>query len=142
MTGAVAALGDTLFPSSSLAEGLRADASPTAHLLIRLRVFHPLLAMLAGLYLSLMVWRVGRERPDVLDSRWTRWVPGLVLLQLALGVTNLVLLAPLSLQLGHLLVADLLWIALVRFSADALAAPPLVSPDPSGARAPRHVIHR
>jgi len=123
MTGAVAALGDTLFPSSSLAEGLRADASPTAHLLVRLRVFHPVLAVLTGLYLSVMVWRVGRSRPGVLESRWTRLVPGTVLAQFGVGLTNLLLLAPVGLQLAHLLVADLLWIVMVRFAADALANP-------------------
>ena len=46
MTGAVTALGDTLFPAGSLAEGLRQDFSPTAHLLLRLRVLHPTLAVL------------------------------------------------------------------------------------------------
>ena len=40
-SGAVAALGDTLYPSGSLAEGLRADLSATSHALIRLRVLAP-----------------------------------------------------------------------------------------------------
>ena len=31
MSGAVTALGDTLFPAGSLAEGLRQDLSPTPH---------------------------------------------------------------------------------------------------------------
>ncbi|HZH31749.1 MAG TPA: COX15/CtaA family protein, partial [Pyrinomonadaceae bacterium] len=43
VSGAVAALGDTLFPVNSLAEGIRQDLSPTAHFLVRLRVLHPLL---------------------------------------------------------------------------------------------------
>ncbi len=136
MTGAIAALGDTLFPSSSLAAGFRADASPTAHLLVRLRVFHPLLAILTGLYLSVMVWRVARARVDVLESRWSRRVPGLVLLQFGLGFTNLVLLAPIGLQLAHLLVADLLWIALVRFAADVLVLPLATPGGRAGTRLP------
>jgi heme A synthase len=122
MTGAIAALGDTLFPAGSLREGLQADTSPTAHLLVRLRVFHPLLAILTGFYLGLAVWRVGRERPDALETRWARLVPALVLAQLGVGLTNLLLLAPVGLQLAHLLMADLLWIALVLFGATALAA--------------------
>ena len=120
MTGAVAALGDTLFPPGSLAEGFRADTSPTAHLLVRLRVLHPLFAILTGLYLSIMVWLVGRERPAILGSRWARLVPLVVLLQFGVGVTNLLMLAPVLLQLLHLLVADLLWITLILFSATAL----------------------
>jgi heme A synthase len=49
-------------------------------------------------------------------------VPALVLAQLGVGLTNLLLLAPVGLQLAHLLMADLLWIALVLFGATALAA--------------------
>jgi heme A synthase len=122
MTGAVAALGDSLFPSDTLAAGFRADASPTAHLLIRLRVLHPVLALLGGAYLSAMVWRVGRLRPASMAGPWGRTLTTLVLVQLVVGLTNLLLLAPMALQLIHLLVADLLWIAAVLFSADALAA--------------------
>ncbi len=120
MTGAVAALGDTLFPSRSLAEGLRADVAGDAHLLVRLRVLHPVLAIFTGVYLSTMVWRVGRKRPAALDAPWGRLVSSLVLVQLSLGMANLLLLAPVPLQLLHLLVADLLWIALVLFGAGAL----------------------
>ena len=47
-SGAVAALGDTLFPAQSLAASLRDDLSFTSHLLIRLRVFHPVLAVVAA----------------------------------------------------------------------------------------------
>ncbi|MBM3495673.1 MAG: heme A synthase, partial [Armatimonadetes bacterium] len=43
-SGAVTALGDTLFPARTLGEALRDDASPTAHLLVRMRVLHPVVA--------------------------------------------------------------------------------------------------
>lgn len=124
MSGAVAALGDTLFPSQSLAAGFRADASPTAHLLVRLRVLHPVLALLAGAYLSAMVWWVLRLRPSSGEGPWGRAVTTLVVVQLGVGLTNLLLLAPTALQLAHLLVADLLWISAVVFTASALAAAP------------------
>src|SRR5262245_39640093 len=45
VSGAVAALGDTLFPSRDLAAGLTADLSPATHLLARLRVVHPFAAI-------------------------------------------------------------------------------------------------
>src|SRR5262249_34868171 len=54
ISGAVAALGDTLYPSTSLIEGLRQDFSPTASFLIRLRPLHPLIASSVGLYLLLI----------------------------------------------------------------------------------------
>jgi heme A synthase len=40
--------------------------------------------------------------------------------QVALGFVNVWLLAPVWLQLTHLLIADLLWIALVVLAASAL----------------------
>jgi len=51
VSGAVAALGDTLFPSGSLGQALSADLSATSHLLIRLRVLHPALAISTALAL-------------------------------------------------------------------------------------------
>ena len=48
-SGAIAALGDTLYPSRSILGGLAADVSPTAHFLVRLRVAHPLLALVGAL---------------------------------------------------------------------------------------------
>ena len=50
MSGAVTALGDTLFPAGSLIEGLRQDISPTVHVLVRLRVWHPVIAVAIALY--------------------------------------------------------------------------------------------
>ena len=124
ITGAIAALGDTLFPTTSLAEGMRADADSTSHFLLRLRVFHPLLALLAGVYLSVMVWLLARLRPASLQSPWSRALSSLLLIQLGVGLTNLLLLAPTALQIVHLFVADLLWITMVIFSASALSAAP------------------
>jgi len=46
------------------------------------------------------------------------------------GLLNLVLLAPVWMQIVHLLLADAVWIALVLLAARALAlAPPVVTPD-------------
>ena len=46
----------------------------------------------------------------------------LVAIQTLLGVLNVALLAPVWLQLVHLLLADLLWISLVLLGATALGA--------------------
>jgi heme A synthase len=64
-SGAITALGDTLFPSASLAEGLQADLSAGAHFLIQLRVIHPILAVLVGVY-TIFVGRLAAAwRPSV-----------------------------------------------------------------------------
>ena len=113
-SGGVAALGDTLYPASSLAEGVRQDFAPGAALLIRLRVFHPVLALFAALVLVLAVpflARTAGRRARVLGRALTM----LVVAQLLAGSVNLVLLAPIPLQIVHLVLADLLWLGLVFF---------------------------
>jgi heme A synthase len=124
--GAVTALGDTLFPAASLSEGFAADAAHDAHPLVRLRVVHPLLAVLvyfAVIGLGVMGPRVlEAARPGAVERTrpWSRALTGLATLQVASGALTLVLLAPLALQLTHLLIADLVWISLVALGARAL----------------------
>lgn len=135
VSGAVAALGDTLFPSSSLAEGLRQDFSATAHLLIRLRLLHPALAFAVGCLVLAAAAFVIRARAGAWVRRWALAVAALVLLQIALGLLNVLLLAPVWLQLAHLLLADLLWLSLVLLAASALAAGRAPQEDASRAEA-------
>ena len=47
-SGVITALGDTLFPSGSLSEGLLQDFDQTTHFLIQLRIYHPLIAVTMG----------------------------------------------------------------------------------------------
>lgn len=120
MTGAITALGDTLFPAQSLREGIAQDFSPTAHLLLRLRVLHPTLAVAVVFLLLLAAGVTARLRPSPLVTRLAAAVAGLGLGQLLAGLVNLLLLAPIWMQLVHLLMADALWIALVLLAATAL----------------------
>ncbi|HEX6288865.1 MAG TPA: COX15/CtaA family protein [Herpetosiphonaceae bacterium] len=121
VSGAITALGDTLFPASSLAEGLRQDFSPTAHLLLRLRVLHPTIAVGLGMYLLFAASCVSVLRPNVQTRRFARMIVALFVAQLAAGLVNVLLLAPIWMQLVHLLLADLVWIALILLAATALA---------------------
>jgi heme a synthase len=118
VSGAITALGDTLFPSHTLAEGLRDDFASTANFLIRLRVIHPLLAIAAGAFLA--VW-AGREFAARRTHR-LHWLAGtllaLVASQIVVGAGNILLKAPLALQLFHLLLADCVWITLVLLTAE------------------------
>ena len=123
-SGAVAALGDTLFPATSLAHGLAQDASPTASFLVRLRILHPLVAVGAGLLLLYLGQRAVQARPTPAVKSWARRVTALVFLQWMVGVANVGLLAPLPLQMLHLLLADLVWVAAVLLFAVALAEEP------------------
>jgi cytochrome c oxidase assembly protein subunit 15 len=121
MSGAVAALGDTLFPADSLESAIAADMSPTAHVLVRLRVLHPFVAVGVAFLILGMRYVLASRREDVpLVQGWGNIVRILVVTQMALGLANLMLLAPTYMQIAHLLVAQLLWIALVLFVATAL----------------------
>jgi cytochrome c oxidase assembly protein subunit 15 len=112
-TGAITALGDTLFPAGSLAEGLAQDRSPTAHLLLRLRIIHPAIAIVTAVVAALIVVRLLGHHPSAAVVLTARAVLVLIFAQLAIGVINLVLLVPIGTQLLHLLMADLVWMATV-----------------------------
>jgi len=124
VSGAVAALGDTLFPASSLAEGLREDLSPTSHLFLRLRLWHPVIAVLGAGYLIWLATVLLRRNPDLRVRQLALTLGGLVLIQIAVGLLNVALLAPVWTQLVHLLIADATWITLVLL---ALSSPPPIS---------------
>lgn len=120
-SGAVAALGNTLYPETSLAEGFAADLSATSHILIRLRILHPTFAVLTAVGLIFGAPRLASGR-DSSTVKVARLVAGLAASQLVLGAVNVILLAPVWMQMIHLLVADLLWIAFTVLGARVLAA--------------------
>ncbi len=124
VAGAITALGDTLFPVSSLAAGVRQDFSATAHFLIRLRVLHPLLAIGLGFYLLAVAGVVRLRRPDPATRKLASLTILLFFLQLGIGTLNVALLAPIWMQLVHLLMADVVWLTLVLLTASALAVVP------------------
>lgn len=124
VSGAVAALGATLFPESAQAAPSVSETSPSAQLLFSLRQYklHPLLALLVGAYLVYFALGAYRSsRADAWVRRWAVSVVALVAAQLGAGLLNAALLAPVWLQIVHLLLADLLWLALVLLSASSLA---------------------
>jgi len=122
VAGAVVALGDTLFPARSLAEGFTADLTPGAHFLIRLRAIHPMLAVFVGFAVMMVSRAILSRETDADVRRWAMIVNAIFVTQVAIGVVNLLLLAPIPLQLVHLLFADLYWMAAVIFGASLLAA--------------------
>jgi cytochrome c oxidase assembly protein subunit 15 len=122
-SGAVAALGDTLYPAQSVLGGLAQDVSSTAHFLVQLRIAHPILALAGALLVAFAASRV-LQATDNASARSAAWaVSALALLQLGGGLLNLALLAPVWMQIVHLLLADLLWIAFVLLAVRALSLP-------------------
>ena len=112
MSGAVTALGDTLFPKDSvLRTGLfaevAADLSAGNHFLVRLRIVHPALAVVGAGYL---LWLLGGVASS---NRWAEVAMYLVSAEVVLGFLNLGLAAPGWLQILHLLVAQALWMSLI-----------------------------
>jgi cytochrome c oxidase assembly protein subunit 15 len=117
VTGSLAALGDTLFPASSLGLALAQDFSSTSGWLVRWRWMHPAAAFLASIFLIWLLVRAARR-----STAWdNRGLSALVLLLLAvvytLGLLDVFLLAPVWVQVAHLLGADTLWAALVVLTA-------------------------
>jgi heme A synthase len=120
VSGAVAALGDTLFPSLTVSEALARDFAPDAHLLIQLRVYHPVLALVLGIVVIFGAFRLMGS-----ETGTSRFALGVLLIvvylsQLGLGLLNLALLAPVWLQLVHLAVADTVWITAVLLTGSSL----------------------
>ena len=116
VSGVIAALGDTLFHSVSFSQGFHQDFVPSAHPFVRLRVWHPVIASVVALGLLALCY-AARTKPIA-------WIlAGLTVTQIAAGLINLALLAPVPLQIFHLLLADAVWISFIILTAEILAEP-------------------
>ena len=116
ITGAVAALADTLFPSTSLRSSLMQDFGSVTPALLHFRLFHPAVALITACYVLWIVLRSSTNR-----NRFSRSAIALVIsvpVQVGVGIANVLFLAPVWLQIAHLFVADVLCVLLVVVSAD------------------------
>jgi heme A synthase len=120
--GAVTALGDTLFPIvfGASIEHLTPSAE-SAHFLERVRLIHPLVAVVGSLWI-LLVGAAAAAAPAPVRNAG-RWVIAGILLQTSLGVANIALSAPAWMQLVHLATANFVWLSLV-WLASCYGAPP------------------
>ncbi len=122
MSGSVAALSSMLFPSQTLTEGLAKDFSTTSNILLRLRIWHPILSVMTSIFLIfLAVWLKKESNGNFWVSRFSNLLSILVLIQIAFGALTLLTLAPILMQLGHLFLADAIWISLVLLTANTLS---------------------
>jgi cytochrome c oxidase assembly protein subunit 15 len=115
ITGTVAALGDTLFPATSLRASVLQDFASDSSALLHLRPLHPVLAVIAAIYVIWVVLKNASGR--MYQSRASIALIILLFTEIGIGVLNVLLLAPVWLQVLHLLVADTIWISLVLASA-------------------------
>ena len=118
VSGAVTALGDTLYPATTWEDGLaKTEISTVGYVLLRLRILHPLLALTAGAFIAvfplLLLKRMAMPRVKLLSIS----VIALVAIQIVCGYINIILMAPVYMQLIHLALADLLWLSLVALIA-------------------------
>ncbi len=114
VTGGIAALGDTLFPASSVAAGIAQDLSSGSNFLVRLRALHPAFAVFSAVLFLAAAFQFLRTsaRPLALT------ILAVTMLQIIAGAINIALLAPAWMQIIHLLVADMVWLSLVLFALE------------------------
>lgn len=117
MSGAIAALGDTLVITGGI--------SPAEHALVatlvELRILHPVIAFITGALVIGAAWIAMQRRPSVQTRRFGRLLIGLYVGQLLVGAFNVALRAPVWIQMVHLAVTCIIWILLVLLAANALA---------------------
>lgn len=114
VTGAWASLSTTLFPSSSLFDGLTRDLDSGSHLVLKIRILHPLLGLSVGSFLSFGLYKLSLRVNSFL-SRVAIVGSSLIALGVVIGFLTLILLSPIPLKLTHLLLAHMLWSTAVFF---------------------------
>ena len=118
VSGSLVALGETMYPSSSLLEAVRQDFSPAAPVLLRLRWIHPASAFLAGAFIAwLLVQSFRRSAPSKMRGLGTA-VFSTLIVQYLIGVFDVLWQQPTWLQILHLLSANVFWIFLVLLTAN------------------------
>ena len=106
LTGNIASLAGQLFPSLSLSSALALDLMPSAHISLKVRPFHPLLAVCFLLGFSFFAF-----------SKKHLIFPALAIFVVVLfGFATLVSLSPMWMKMTHLALAYGLWVFLVIIS--------------------------
>ena len=137
VTGSLAALGDTLFPSPTLSAAFAQDFTAHSPMLLRLRLIHPFSAIVAAAFVIYLA--VAARRASTADSATHRTATILLVLlaaQFALGIADVLLLAPAWMQILHLLGADLFWVTLVLLATQIVWPAPSSSGQPAVAPRP------
>ncbi|APJ02526.1 COX15/CtaA family protein [Silvanigrella aquatica] len=121
MSGAITALGDTIFKPNYIGEGLINDIHSGDHFLKSLRVYHPIFAVIISLYTVFTSWSMVNKNSSILLKRLFLSIALIFSIQIISGFINIALMAPVWMQIFHLLTADLTWIFCVLFSSQVLS---------------------
>ncbi len=113
-TGAWAALANTLFPSKSLQEGLQKDLASDSPWILKLRIVHPILALVIGLALIYKFFKNSETTEGDL-AKANLQVAGALSIAVLFGILTLLSLSPVWMKLVHLTIAQLVWISLVNY---------------------------
>ena len=111
-SGTIAALASTLFPSTSILDGIKADFSADSHWLIRYRIIHPALAIILAFTSLALLQNLKSKIVNGLKSISILQI--LIICNICFGMLNIFTGPVSALKLMHLLIADLAWIAAVR----------------------------
>ncbi len=117
VSGGMIALGDTLV----LSEGISPEDSPVVAFLVSIRLMHPAIAILVSVFLVIVSRYLAAARPSKYTSRAAQMILILALVELGVGLVNVMLQAPVWIQIVHLFMAVSLWLAtvlLVYFALD------------------------
>ncbi len=117
VTGAIIALGDSLF----LQIGLTPEQSPVVAGILAIRVYHPITSIIVGLFWIFLARYAAAARPTTGVIRSGNALILVTILTWLAGFINNWLHAPVTMQVIHLLLADLFWLGIVWLSAEALA---------------------
>jgi protoheme IX farnesyltransferase len=109
VSGAISAFGNQVRPDAG---GLQERLAPAAFWASKLAVAHPIGSATVGLYLVLMLGLIQHLRPDQFVKNAARLVGISLAVQFVVGLANILLNAPIPLQMIHLVLADMNWVSL------------------------------
>jgi cytochrome c oxidase assembly protein subunit 15 len=115
ITGAWAALSNSLFPTENLFQGFLDDFSTESHFLVRLRVIHPFLALILGGSLALFFWIKANTSENLLQQKRAWQMALLLMFGIAFGIVTLLLHAPTWMKVVHLCLAHMIWVTLIQW---------------------------
>ena len=115
LSGAITALGDTLFPPQDHGDVLRLALDSTQHLFIQLRIYHPFIAVLLSVYI-ICALRILVLNQKGFSHALAVAIVALLCIQIVLGYMNVWFMAPITLQLVHLFMSQIIWMCLVSHS--------------------------
>jgi len=111
ISGSLTALGDTLFPTTHSSEALLRAFSSTEHLFVKIRIYHPLLAIMSSLYfIYFCLWLNHKKKHNPLLRTL---ILSVLSLQIIVGFLNIHFFTPIHLQIIHIVLAQILWSSII-----------------------------